>query len=432
MKKTLLLILLFFGAMGAVACTETTTTTTTEMTTSTTETTATTTETTTAETTTTETTTTETTTTEALTTTLDPDSLEANIPAECAGVEIISGWVPTWCEEFDYTGAVNATKWRHQTGGGGFGNEELQYYTSRAENAYVDGEKLIITAIKETYYSQAYTSAKIWTQGIKNWKYGKFEMRAKLPAVPGTWPAFWMMPKSSVYGSWPNSGEIDILEHTAYYNLDTAVGSIHTEAYNHKIGTQISFSRHLDGLTSGFHTYSVTWNEYSFSWYVDNYKYGTSTFNAAAVAYGEMAVSAAWPFDQEFYLIINLAMGGSMGGTVDPGFTSDTFEIDYVRVYQRDYVTGDTGAPRPISGLEAVNAIDTAAYVLWTKAIDDKQVMRYNVYIDGIYLKSVSVNVAKLSSLTVLQDYLIEIEAEDYAGNLSAKTAITLHTEPAS
>ncbi|MFH0992965.1 MAG: glycoside hydrolase family 16 protein [bacterium] len=432
MKKLLLLTLFLCGAMSIIACTDEATTVTTTATTTvetTVETTSTTIETTIE--TTTETTT-ETMTETMTTTTLDPDSLEANIPAECAGVEIVSGWVPTWCEEFTYTGAVDAAKWRHQTGGGGFGNEELQYYTSRSENAYVDGEKLIITAIKESYYSHAYTSAKIWTQGIKNWKYGKFEMRAKLPGVPGTWPAFWMMPKSSVYGSWPNSGEIDILEHTAYYNLDTAVGSIHTEAYNHKIGTQISFSRHLDGLTSGFHTYSVTWNEYSFSWYVDNYKYGTTTFNAAAVAYGEMAVSAAWPFDQEFYLIINLAMGGSMGGVVDSGFTSDTFEIDYVRVYQRDYVTGDTGSPRSVSGLEAVNAVENTAYLLWTRAVDDKQVLRYNVYINGSYLKSVSVNVVKLTNLILLQDYLVEIEAEDYAGNLSAKTAINFHTEPAS
>jgi len=365
-------------------------------------------------------------------TTLDPDSLEANIPADCEGVPIVSGWVPTWCEEFNYEGAVDSTKWRHQNGGGGFGNNELQYYTSRSENAWVDGEKLVITAIKESYLGHQYTSSKIWTQGLKNWKYGKFEMRAKLPGVAGTWPAFWMMPKTDTYGIWPASGEIDIMEHTAFYNAENVVGSLHTSAYNHKIGTQISFSRETPGVTSGFHTYSVTWNEYSFSWYVDSYKYGTHVFNASAVAFGSMTVSAAWPFDQEFYLILNLAMGGAMGGTVDTGFTADTYEIDYVRVYQRDFVTGDARNPFPPTILEAVNAVGTTAYVIWTKASDDKQVRRYNVYVDGAFLKSVSLNVVKLTSLVAGTGVLVEVEAEDYAGNVSAKAALTVTTVPAS
>lgn len=360
--------------------------------------------------------------------TLDPDSLEANIPAECEGVAILSGWVPTWCEEFNYEGGVDPAKWRHQTGGGGFGNNELQYYTNRSQNAYVDGEKLILTAIREDYGGEDYTSAKIWTQGIKNWKYGKFEMRAKLPGVPGTWPAFWMMPKQSVYGSWPASGEIDIMEHTAFYNIDNVVGSLHTAAYNHKIGTQISYSRETANLTTDFHVYSVTWNEYSFSWWVDNYKYGSYVFNAASVAGGGLKISDAWPFDQEFYLILNLAMGGSMGGTVDPAFTSDTFEIDYVRVYQRDYLIDDAAPPLPATALAIANAVDTTAYVYWTKATDDNQVRYYNVYVNGVYLRSVSLNVVKLTGLTAGTPVLVEIEAEDYAGNLSTKTAITVQT----
>jgi beta-glucanase (GH16 family) len=371
-----------------------------------------------------------TTTSETVTTTTDPNSLAANIPEECAGVDIVNGWIPTWCEEFNYTGSVDDTKWNYQTGGGGFGNNESQYYTSRTENAWVDGEKLIITALKEAYGGSQYTSAKIWTQGIANWKYGKFEMRAKLPGVDGTWPAFWMMPKSSVYGGWPASGEIDILEHTAYYNINNAVGSLHTEAYNHTLGTQISYSRETANLTTEFHTYSITWNEYSFSWYVDGYKYGNYVFNAAAVAYGAMAVSDAWPFDQEFYIILNLAMGGSMGGTIDPGFTSDTFEIDYVRVYQRDYVTDDAGNPMSPTNLEVANANGSTAYVTWTKSTDDKQVRQYNLYLDGAYLKSVSLNVAKLTGLIAGTEYLVEIEAEDYAGHVSAKAAVSVTTTP--
>jgi len=420
MKKTLLLLVLIAGTFAAVACDAATTLSTTD-----TETTAAETTTTTSETTTISDTTTDTTTTVI---TLDPDSLEANIPAECADVPIVSGWVPTWCEEFNYEGAVDSTKWRHQIGGGGFGNNELQYYTNRAENAYVDGEKLIITALREDYGGHDYTSAKIWTQGVKNWKYGKFEMRAKLPGVAGTWPAFWMMPRLSVYGDWPASGEIDIMEHTAFYNIDNVVGSLHTTAYNHKIGTQISYGRETPGLTTGFHIYSVTWNEYSFSWWVDSYKYGTYVFNPAAVAYGDFSIADAWPFDQEFYLILNLAMGGAMGGTVDPSFVIDTYEIDYVRVYQRDYVTEDTGAPRAATALEVAQAVGSTAYVFWTKAVDDNQVRRYNVYINGVFFKAVSLNLVKLTGLVVGTSVLIEIEAEDYAGNFAPKAAISVTT----
>ncbi|PKL01185.1 MAG: glycoside hydrolase [Tenericutes bacterium HGW-Tenericutes-1] len=366
--------------------------------------------------------------TESTTTTQNPNSLLLHIPADCTNVEIVDGWVPTWCEEFDYEGAVDSTKWRHQTGGGGYGNNELQNYTSRPENAYVDGDKLIITALREDYGNEDYTSAKIWTQGVKNWKYGKFEIRAKVPAGVGTWPAFWMMPKSSVYGGWPASGEIDILEHTANFGgLNKAVGSIHTLAYNHKIGTQISYSRFDATLSSEFHTYSIIWNEFSITWYLDGSQYGKTTFNPLKET-SVNKVSDAWPFDQEFYLIINLAMGGAMGGTVDPNFVSDTFEIDYVRVFQQDYGMNDYEAPTSVTNLQAVKAVNTKAYMFWTRATDNEAIKRYNIYVDGVFLKSVGVNMYIFNNLTAGQEYTVEVEAEDYAGNVSEKESITVKT----
>ena len=413
MKK----ILLFFVSVSLmiviIGCDQSITTTLTETSTDSTTTTTTTTTATSSESTTT-------------TTTLDPNSLLLHIPADCENVEIIDGWVPTWCEEFDYTGGVDPTKWRHQTGGGGFGNEELQYYTNRAENAYVDGEKLIITAKKEAYGGEAYTSSKIWTQNLKNWKYGKFEIRAKVPAGIGTWPAFWMMPKSSVYGGWPKSGEIDILEHSAL-NLNRVFGSIHTEKYNHKLGTQISFTKFNSTLVSEFHTYSVVWNEYTFTWYLDGVQYGKTTFNANANT--DVETYAAWPFDQEFYLIINLAMGGSMGGPVDSNFVSDTFEVDYVRVYKQDYGINDLENPTAITNLQAVKTTDVSTYLLWSRATDNQMVRYYNIYVNGVYFKSVSLNTIKLKNLTSNTEYLVEIEAEDYAGNLSEKRAVTFITQ---
>ncbi len=366
--------------------------------------------------------------TDITTTTQNPNSLYLHIPNECSNVEILSGWVPTWCEEFNYEGSVNPMKWKHQTGGGGYGNNELQNYTSRLENAYVDGEKLIITALREDYGTEDYTSAKIWTQGIKNWKYGKFEIRAKVPSGIGTWPAFWMMPKNSVYGGWPASGEIDILEHTANFSgLNKAVGSIHTNAYNHKIGTQISFSKYNGTLSSEFHTYSIVWNEFSITWYLDDVEYGKTTFNPLKET-SLTKVSDAWPFDQEFYLIINLAMGGAMGGTIDPNFVSDTFEIDYVRVFQQDYGMNDLESPSKVTNLQAVKAVNNRAYLIWTKATDNEAVKYYNIYLDGLFHKSVSVNMLIFNSLIPGKEYLVEVEAIDYAGNLSEKTALTFKT----
>ena len=366
--------------------------------------------------------------TESSTTTQNPNSLLLRIPADCTNVEIVDGWVPTWCEEFDYEGAVDSTKWRHQTGGGGYGNNELQNYTSRPENVYVDGDKLVITALREDYGNEDYTSSKIWTQGVKNWKYGKFEIRAKVPAGVGTWPAFWMMPKSSVYGGWPASGEIDILEHTANFGgLNKAVGSIHTSAYNHKIGTQISFSKFDATLSSEFHTYSIIWNEFSITWFLDGVQYGKTTFNPLKET-SVNKVSDAWPFDQEFYLIINLAMGGAMGGTVDPNFVSDTFEVDYVRVFQQDYGMNDSEAPSSVTNLQAVKAINTKAYMFWTRATDNEAIKRYNIYVDGVFTKSVAVNMYIFNNLTAGQEYTVEVEAEDYAGNLSEKESITVKT----
>jgi beta-glucanase (GH16 family) len=348
-----------------------------------------------------------------------------NIPEECNGVEIIDGWIPTWCEEFKYIGGVNPSKWRHQIGGGGFGNNELQYYTNRPENAYVDGDKLIITAIKEEYNYHGYTSSKIWTQNIKNWKYGKFEVRAKVPAGIGTWPAFWMMPKNSVYGTWPKSGEIDILEHSALA-LNKAIGSIHTEKYNHQLGTQISFSKTDLTLTSEFHTYSVVWNEYSIAWYLDGLEYGKTIVNPNQNT--DVETYAAWPFDQEFYLILNLAMGGSMGGTVSPSFISDTFEIDYVRVYQKDYGYNDLESPSDINNLQAVKAVNQTAYLIWTRSTDNQEVKLYHVYLNDQFFKSVSLNTLFLKNLTPGAEYKVEIEAEDYAGNRSARKTITFRT----
>lgn len=425
MKKGLLLALSIFFSFVLVACQTTTSISTSPSTSTSTTTMTSTTSQTTTTTTTTQTTTTST--TQSTTTTLDPTSLEANIPADCSLAVIENGWIPVWCDEFNYVGPIDQTKWRHQVSGGGFGNQELQYYTARPENAWVDGEKLIITAIKENYMGHAYTSSKIWTQGLHNFKYGKFEVRAKVPSGGGTWPAFWMMPKSSVYGGWPNSGEIDILEHTGN-NLNSLLGTIHTGKYNHMVGTQIGFTRTIPNLSEDFHVFGMTWNEYSISWFIDGLNYGTTTFSPGQNL--DVETYMAWPFDQEFYLILNLAMGGGLGGTVDPNFVSDTFEIDYVRVYQRDYAINDTTKPTMPTDIEAVRVTNNSAFLIWNRSFDNKQVRFYNIYLEGNLIKQVPLNIYKLSNLAPDTLYSFTIEAEDYAGNKSIPVPIEFRTLP--
>jgi beta-glucanase (GH16 family) len=238
------------------------------------------------------------------------------------------GWKLVWSDEFKYEGLPDSTKWKYQVGGSGWGNNELQYYTSkRIENAYVADDVLVIDARKESYQGNEYTSARL--NSVANWKYGKFEIRARLPQGKGTWPAIWMMPAYSVYGGWPNSGEIDIMEHVGY-DPNVIHASIHCNAYYHKIGTQKTATVKMTDVMNSYHVYSLEWDQDSIKMFVDGAKY----FKFA----NEKAGWEKWPFDQEFYIILNIAVGGDWGGAqgVDPNIWPQQMEIDYVRVYEKE------------------------------------------------------------------------------------------------
>lgn len=242
-----------------------------------------------------------------------------------------------WYDEFDYVGPPNPDKWNFDIGGGGWGNQELQYYTDRPENAYVDNGVLRISLIRESYSFRHYTSARLTTKDRAAWLYGRIEVRAKLPEGLGTWPAIWMLPVNSPYGGWPHGGEIDIMEHVGYAP-NIIHSTIHTNQYNGMIGTQIGNSRQVPTATTAFHVYAVEWTETALDFYVDDtlifsYPFIIDDFNQLDPSeYWKI-----WPFDQEFYLILNIAMGGTWGGLmgVDPNFTYTEMLIDYVRVYQR-------------------------------------------------------------------------------------------------
>lgn len=224
-------------------------------------------------------------------------------------------------DEFNTNGAPDSSKWGYETGNGedGWGNKELQYYTNRPQNVKVQDGVLRITAIKEIYMGSSYTSARLLTRGKYSFKYGRIEIRAKFPAGVGTWPAAWMLGDNIAVAGWPGCGETDIVEHLGR-DLNKIYGTLHYPG--HSGGSADGKTTIIPDATTAFHTYAVDWTPASIKIYVD------------AQLYHTVANSAALPFNQNFFILLNMAMGGNFGGAVDPAVNSATFEVDYVRVYQ--------------------------------------------------------------------------------------------------
>jgi beta-glucanase (GH16 family) len=244
-----------------------------------------------------------------------------------------------WSDEFDTDGQPDPAKWKFDVGGDGWGNNESQYYTdNRPENARVESGVLIIEARKEQWLANPifgiyndYTSARLISKGSGDWLYGRIEVRAKLPAGNGTWPAIWMLPTGQAYGGWPNSGEIDIMEHVGF-DMGTVHGSLHTIAHNWNTGTQPTGSTIVPDADTAFHTYSIDWSPTKVDFLLDGAVYYSAT--------NPQTGWEEWPFDQPFHLIMNLAVGGFWGGQqgIDPDIWPQRLEVDYVRVYD----LGDT------------------------------------------------------------------------------------------
>lgn len=235
-----------------------------------------------------------------------------------------------WSDEFDYEGAPDSTKWGYDTGGSGWGNNELQYYTA-GENVIVKDGLCTIEARKEDYKNSAYTSTRMVSRNKGDWLYGKIEVRAKLPSGKGTWPAIWMLPTDYRYGSWPASGEIDIMEHVGY-DQDVIHASVHTQSYYHKINTQKTSTKKVSGVSEDFHVYTLEWLPDVIIVYVDDTEY----FRFNPTKYKSEPTYKEWPFDKRMHLLINLAVGGDWGGArgIDESVFPQEFVIDYVRVYQ--------------------------------------------------------------------------------------------------
>jgi hypothetical protein len=221
-------------------------------------------------------------------------------------------------DEFNIDGAPNSTYWGYDLGAGGWGNNEEQYYTNRIENVIVKDGFLKINTIKEAYQGSKYTSARLLTKDKFPFKYGKIEFRAKLPIGGGTWPALWTLGSNLGTAGWPACGEMDVMEHV-YNQKDKIHGTFHYPGHSGGNGTTAAVN--IVNATTEFHIYSMDWRADVIKIYVDNQKII------------EFPNTNATPFNQEFFIIINCAIGGGFGGSIDPNFTSSTFEIDYVRVY---------------------------------------------------------------------------------------------------
>lgn len=245
-------------------------------------------------------------------------------------IEKASGkWELVWQDEFDYRGLPDSIKWSFDVDGNSWqwGNNEAQWYTNnRLENASVSDGILTIAANRENWMDKKYTSARLRTIGKGDWKYGRIEVCAKPPAGKGTWSAIWMLPSDTTYGQWPRGGEIDIME---YVGRDPEIlfSTVHTGRFNHMVNTQVGDTIILSNLNTEFHTYALEWEEDQIRSFIDDSLY--FSFNKVDDSI------EAWPFNQPFHLLINLAIGGTLGREVDDSIFPQKFLIDYVRIYRK-------------------------------------------------------------------------------------------------
>jgi beta-glucanase (GH16 family) len=226
-----------------------------------------------------------------------------------------------WSDEFDTNGAPDDANWSYNTGTGsnGWGNGEAQFYTDSPENMIVEDGLLKITARREEFGGSQFTSARIVSEDKFEFTYGRVDVRAKLPTGGGTWPAIWLLGEDYQTNTWPACGEIDIMEHVGN-EQDRIFSSLHFPG--NFAGDAVTQATDLPGASEDFHTYSVTWTEDFIRFLIDDEVYHTFANNPDL------------PFNSDFFLILNVAMGGNFGGTIDPAFMESTMEIDWVRVYQ--------------------------------------------------------------------------------------------------
>lgn len=247
-------------------------------------------------------------------------------------------WKLVWSDEFNGPGgsAPDSSKWTYDLGGKGWGNKELECYTNRLQNAHIQGGNLVITAQKENFacsdgVSSSYTSARLKSEGLFSQAYGRFEARIKIPAGQGMWPAFWMLGNDIASIGWPKSGEIDIMENIGR-EPGTVHGSLHgpsTSAHRTSDATSIFTLPARQNLADAFHLYAVEWEPGVVRFYLDTNLYATFTQS-------QWPSGGTWVFDHPFFLLLNVAVGGTWPGSPDSTTQfPQQMLVDYVRVYTK-------------------------------------------------------------------------------------------------
>jgi beta-glucanase (GH16 family) len=247
-----------------------------------------------------------------------------------------AGWKLVWSDEFNAPDAspVDTTRWVSESGGNGWGNQELEYYTTRPENAFEQGGNLVIKVVQVKYtgadgVTRDYTSARLKTLGKFSQKYGRFEARIKIPQGQGIWPAFWMLGDDIGKIGWPKCGEIDIMENIGKEPA-TVHGTIHGPGYSGDKGISAPYRLPPDQhFADDFHLYAVEWEPKAIRFYVDDHLYATRTP-------ADLPTSTKWAYNHPFFLLLNVAVGGGWPGNPDATTVfPQTMLVDYVRVYRR-------------------------------------------------------------------------------------------------
>jgi beta-glucanase (GH16 family) len=244
-------------------------------------------------------------------------------------------WTLQWSDEFDGMegSSPDSTKWAFDTGGNGWGNKELEYYTARPQNARLQNGNLVITAIGEAYtgpdgVTRNYTAARLKTAGLFSQAYGRFEARIKIPWGQGVWPAFWILGNNISTSGWPACGEIDIMENLGS-ERSTVHGSMHGPGYSGGSALTASYVLASGNFSDDFHVFAVEWETNAVRFYVDGTLYETRTPS-------DLPSGASWVFDHPFFILLNVAVGGNWPGSPDQSTVfPQTMLVDYVRVYGR-------------------------------------------------------------------------------------------------
>jgi beta-glucanase (GH16 family) len=351
-------------------------------------------------------------------------SCKEDDPTDCEiDTSLEGGWELMFCDGFD-SDELDTSIWR-AADQVRHGSDEV-YYSPRKENVYLEDGKLVLRSIEtpdEDKVNSGYmpfTSARLETKGNLDFTYGRIVVRAKTAPGAGTWPAIWMLPSDNLYGNWPRSGEIDIMEY--YGKRPGRVSSAyHVEKYNHTNTSISTIARTItlaDAETS-FNTYELIWTSESLTWRINGQNVHFYRYNNRLEATND-GYHEAWPFDADFHLIINLGMGdagGSGGGEIDVEALPTTFEIDYVKIYRIDYDTYDKEAPSDPEYVELSNINDR--YILWPRSEDDYGVSHYEIMVDGVVVATSPVNSHLFEDTSFHQASEVAVRAVDFTGKTS-------------